>query len=83
MGFIDQLNGTHTNTIESTWRTARAFLSPYFRKGYYIYHLARYMFAARCRAEGVNNFTMFIHLATSTDWTVSSPSNQKLAPRNL
>jgi hypothetical protein len=54
IGFVDERTGAHTNTIESTWRHVKAFLSPYNRKGDYIHHLARYMFAARCRAEKVD-----------------------------
>jgi hypothetical protein len=26
------------------------------------------MFAPRCKAEGVHQFTKFLHLVTSTDW---------------
>jgi len=34
-GFADEPTGAHTNTIESTWRHVKAFLSPYNRKGDY------------------------------------------------
>jgi len=57
IGFVDQRSGTDTNTIESTWHHVKAFLSLYNRKGDYIYHLAHYMFAVRCRAEKVDQFS--------------------------
>ena len=46
---------------------------------YDIYHLAHYMFAARCNALGISQFTQFLAIAASTDWsslptTVTSPS---------
>jgi hypothetical protein len=59
IGFVDQHSGTHTNTIKSMWRHVKAFLSLYNKKGHYIYHLAHYMFAVRCRAEKVDQFTKF------------------------
>jgi len=40
--FFDQRTGADTNTIESTWRHVKAYLSPYNRKVDYIYHLAHY-----------------------------------------
>jgi hypothetical protein len=63
-------NGAHTNTVESTWRHVKAYLDPYNTKGDYIYYLAHYMFAARCRAGNVNPFTKFLHLVTTTDWSL-------------
>jgi transposase-like protein len=74
IGFVDQRTGTHTNTIESTWRHVKAFLSTYNRKGDYIYHLAHYMFLARCRAEQVSPFTKFLHLVATTDWSECPPT---------
>jgi hypothetical protein len=49
------------NTIEGTWRRAKTFPNPYRQKGKYIYHLAHYMLAARCRSENVDKFTEFLH----------------------
>ena len=46
----------------------KAFLGPYNRKGDYIHHLAHYMFAARCRAEKVDQFTKFLYLIATIDW---------------
>jgi len=57
MGFADQRTGAHTNTIESTRRHVKAYLSPYNRKVDYIYHLTHYMFAAKCRVEKLHPFT--------------------------
>jgi hypothetical protein len=69
IGFVDQRSGTDTNTIESTWHHVKAFLSLYNRKWDYIYHLAHYLFASRCRAETVHQFTKFLHLVATTDWS--------------
>ena len=46
------------------------YLRPYNRKGDYIYNLAHYMFAARCWAEEVHQFTKFLHLVATTDWSL-------------
>jgi hypothetical protein len=51
----------------------KAFLNPYNRVGDYIYHLAHYMFAARCRHENEDDFTKFIDLVANTDWSASPP----------
>ena len=47
----------HANTIENTWRHVKDFLSPYNRMENYIHHLVHYLFAARCRAEKLEQFT--------------------------
>jgi len=72
IAFINE-EGDHTNTIESKWGHVKAYLKSYKRKEDYIYHFAHYMFAARCKAEGVNQFTKFLHLVASTDWSSSAP----------
>jgi hypothetical protein len=65
IGFIDQPTGAHTNTIESMWPHVKAFLSTHNRKRYYLSYLAHYMFAGRCRAEQVDQFSKFLHLVTT------------------
>jgi hypothetical protein len=62
--FVDQRTGAHTNTIESIWRHVKAYLNPYNQKGG-----LHYMFAARCRAEKVHQFTKVLHLVATTDWS--------------
>jgi hypothetical protein len=32
------------------------------------YHLAHYMFAARCKAQGISQFSQFLAIAAATDW---------------
>jgi hypothetical protein len=68
---------------DMTWHAdptrLKAFLQPYNRQEDYEYHLARYIFAARWNALGVSEFTQFLAIAESTDWsslptTVTSPS---------
>ena len=39
------------------------------QKGDYIHHLAHYMFAARCRAEKVDQFTKFLHLVATINFS--------------
>jgi transposase-like protein len=67
--FVNKETGAHTNTIEGTWRHVKAFLSPCNRKGD-VFHLAHYMFAARCEAKKVHQFTKFIHLIANIDWSI-------------
>jgi hypothetical protein len=57
------------------------FVGQYNRGGEdYEFHLAHYMFAVRCKAEGVPPFLKFLHLVTNTDWsTCSLPSSSDCA----
>jgi hypothetical protein len=76
IGFVDSVTGAHTNTIQSQWRHLKASLNPYNRLSEYIYVMAHYMFAARCRAENVDAFTLFLRFVASTDWaTLAHPSS--------
>jgi hypothetical protein len=68
ISFVNE-EGDHTNTTESKWRHVKAYLKSYRRTDDYIYHFTRYMFAATCKAEGVDQFTKFLHLAASTGWS--------------
>jgi hypothetical protein len=71
IGFVDERNAAHTNTIKSTWQHVKAFLNPNNRVDDYICHLPHYMFAAGCRSENVDQCTMFIGIVASTDWNDS------------
>jgi len=51
--FVDPRTEAHTNTIESTWRSVKVFLGQYNRGEEYEFHLAHYMFAARCKAKTI------------------------------
>jgi transposase-like protein len=55
---VDPNTGAHTNTIEGTCHHVKIFLGQYNRGDDYHYHLAHYMFAARCRAQGVAPHTI-------------------------
>jgi hypothetical protein len=52
----------------------KVHLSPYNRKGDYIYHLAYYMSLVRCRAEQVPPFTKFLYLVATTDGSQCPPT---------
>ena len=56
--------------LESTWRAVKVFLSQYNRGEDYGYHLAQYMFLARCKAQRVSPFVQFLHLVANTDWNM-------------
>jgi hypothetical protein len=43
----------------------------------YIYHFAKYMIAARCEAEGIVQFTNFLHLVASMDGHLVLPPHPK------
>ena len=71
--FVDPNTGAHTNTIEGTWHQVKVFLGQYNRGEDYEFHLAQYMFAARCKAQGVPPFTQLLHLVANTDWSRCDP----------
>ena len=73
ISFISEV-GDHTNTIESKWGHVKAFLKSYKRPDTYIYHFAHYMVVARCKAEGVDQFTKFLHHVASTDLSSCTPA---------
>jgi hypothetical protein len=50
-------------------------LKDYKRPDDYIHHFAHYLFAAKCKGEGVEQFTKFLHLAATSDWTSCSPAH--------
>jgi hypothetical protein len=76
IGFIDPDTGAQTNTIEGCWQRLKVFINPYNRKRGYIHDLAHYMFAVRCKADNVDEFTKFLHIVATTDWNLySSPSS--------
>ena len=66
ISFVHPETGDHTNTIECTCRHVKAFLEPYRRQDDYHLHLAHYMFAARCKAKGVSQFTEFLAISAVT-----------------
>jgi len=69
IGFVNHATGAHTNTIEGYWHHLKVYVDPYCRKKGYVYQLAQYMFAARCAADNVDPFTMFLHIVAGIDWS--------------
>jgi len=67
--FVDPHTGAHTNTIQGTWRSLKAFLGPYNRREDYEFHLAHYMFVARCKAKPVPPYLQFLRLVANTNWS--------------
>jgi hypothetical protein len=68
MGFVNSDIGAQTNTIQSCRWHLRVSINPYNRD--YIYDMAHYMFAAKCKAENVHQFTKFLHIVATTDWSL-------------
>jgi len=76
--FVNERTDAYSNTIASTWRHMKAFLSPYNRKADYIHHLVHYMFAARCKAEKMDQFTRLLHLVATIDWSECPTTSESL-----
>jgi hypothetical protein len=68
ISFVSPDTADQTNHIECTWRHVKAFLWPYHPREDYEFHLIHYMFAARCKAQEVPQFTQFFAIIASTDW---------------
>ena len=68
INFVHLISWDLTNTIEATWRSVKVFLRQYNRGEDYEFLLAHYMFAARCKAEGVPPYLQFLHLVANTVW---------------
>jgi len=73
--FVDDTNGAHTNTTESTWKDVKVLLSPYNRKADYVCILAEYMFRQRCKVEDVEPFCKFIEIFATIDWSNIDPTD--------
>jgi len=50
----------------------KAFLGQYNRGEDYEFHLAHYMFAARCKAKRIPPYLQFLHLVANIDWSQCS-----------
>jgi len=54
--------------FEITWGRVKAFLNYSNRMEEYVYHLAQYTLAARCRSENVDQFKKLIDIVSSIYW---------------
>lgn len=64
LNFVDPTTGAHSNTIESTWRHAKAVLPTYRRhKPFFAGYLAKYLFLKKCRQRGVDPTIAFFNAA--------------------
>lgn len=64
LNFKDPETGAHTNSIESSWRAAKAVMSTAGRKKTHIpANLARYIFYKKCKALNLNRTSEFLKLA--------------------
>ncbi|CAF4294374.1 unnamed protein product [Didymodactylos carnosus] len=62
--FVDSDTGAHTNTIESSWRHAKASLPQYRReKSFFGGYLAKYMFMKMCKAARLDPTIEFFKYA--------------------
>jgi hypothetical protein len=71
--FVNPHTGAHTNTTEGTWRRVKIFFGQYNRGEDYKFHLAHYMFAAKCKARGEPIFIKFMNLVAKIDWSQFLP----------
>jgi hypothetical protein len=72
--FKDPETGAHSNSIESSWRAAKAVVSSSGRRKAHIPgNLARYMFNKRCAALKLDRTEEFFRLAG----TLYNPNNQE------
>ena len=70
--------GAHTNTIHRTWRSVKAFFGHYNREEDCEFHLAHYMFAAKCKAKRIPPYLQFLHLVANTHSSLCTlPRNER------
>lgn len=68
LNFKDPISGAHTNSIESSWRAAKAIVSSSGRRKTSIPgNLARYMFYKRCEELNLNRTEFFRLVGTLYD----------------
>jgi hypothetical protein len=61
------VTGAHTNKIENIWSRVNVFLGRHNQGEDYHYQLAHYLFAARCKAEGISAVIQFLHHVNNKD----------------
>jgi transposase-like protein len=79
--FRDPHTGAQTYTLKSTGHRVKVFMGHYNQGEDYEYHLAHYLFVARCKAQGIPPFIQFLHLVANTDWSLCHlpPSDDRAA----
>jgi len=69
--FIVIVDLWNVNKISYHLVHVKAFLNPYNQMEDYIHHMAHYMFVAGCQFENMDQFTKFIGIAASMDWSAT------------
>lgn len=59
VAFVDPCTGTHTSTVQATWKHVKVLLNPCKRLTNYTRYLAEYVSGGLCSASWVDSFTRF------------------------